>query len=248
MGNKYWIDVASHDIEACNVLRNNKLYAQSLFYFQQSIEKCSKYIGLEMGGFSDKELKEISHNPIKLFKKMAKKINKENDSYDSQYWDNELTESQKIITTANEDDAVNVFKVIVARDLSDIPTFGEETLKDYLRGLIEAHTPDIDKNELCILLEQEFHGKEKEYVMQMFLIDNHGERVLIFLLMLSLLLSRFKVDDFRYPSQEYGNPNDYFNEGRALVKELENLIIIMESYVLPMTKLIRWKFDDEEMM
>ena len=74
MGNKYWIDVASHDIEACKVLRDNKLYAQSLFYFQQSVEKCSKYIGLEIGGFSNKELKEISHNPIKLFKKMAEKI------------------------------------------------------------------------------------------------------------------------------------------------------------------------------
>ena len=236
MGNKYWIDVASHDIEACKVLRDNKLYAQSLFYFQQSVEKCSKYIGLEIGGFSNKELKEISHNPIKLFKKMAEKINKENDDYDSQYWDKELAKSQCIIKNAKEDDAVNVFKVIVGRDLRDIPPLGEETLEGYLKGVIEEYIPDLDIKELCMLLEQEMLSEVK----QMFLRDTYGERILVLLLMLSLLLSRFKVDDFRYPSQQYGNPNDYFNEDRALVKELGNLVVIMESYVLSMARLIRW--------
>ena len=240
MDNKYWIDAAAHDIKACKVLCDNRLYAQSLFHFQQSVEKCSKYIGLEIGGFSDKELKEISHNPIKLFKKMAEKINKENDDYDSQYWDKELAKSQCIIKNAKEDDAVNVFKVIVGRDLRDIPPLGEETLEGYLKGVIEEYIPDMDIKELCMLLEQEMLSEEKEYVRQMCLRNTYGERILVLLLMLSLLLSRFKVDDFRYPSQQYGNPNDYFNEDRALVKTLEDLVFIMESYVLPMTRLIRW--------
>ena len=74
MGNKYWIDVASHDIEACKVLRDNKLYAQSLFYFQQSVEKCSKYIGLEIGGFSNKELKSVCRLDVSLEISIGSKV------------------------------------------------------------------------------------------------------------------------------------------------------------------------------
>ena len=54
MDKMHWIDVAWYDIKSCRLLYKNKLYAQSLFYFQQSIEKCSKYIGIVMGGFSER--------------------------------------------------------------------------------------------------------------------------------------------------------------------------------------------------
>ena len=70
MNNEDLIKIAETDIRASKILYDNKLYTQALFYFQQSVEKVSKYIGLQMACISESLLKNISHDPTKLFAKM----------------------------------------------------------------------------------------------------------------------------------------------------------------------------------
>lgn len=240
MDKMHWIDVALYDIKSCRLLYENKLYAQSLFYFQQSIEKCSKYIGIVMGGFSERELRDISHNPIKIFNKMAKKLNEGNADYDSQFWDNELTKSRDIINKAQEDEAVVVMLQIMGRDMKSILPFDNNEVKGHLKMFMTEHMPNENWEEVCLLFDENSESEFKNYATKLFLRDCYGDRILAFLMMLSLLLSRFKVDDFRYPSEKYGNPIAYFNSDRILVKELKGMIELMESYILPMTKLIDW--------
>ena len=72
-------------------------------------------------------------------------------------------------------------------------------------------------------------------------MDCHFPVALDILVMFSLFFSRFKVDDFRYPSEKYGNPSTYFNNNKFLVKELEGLISLMRVYVISIVKDLNWE-------
>jgi len=66
---------AKEDIAVCHLLYTNKKYSHSIHYLQQSVEKATKAYVLNYGNFSQKEIKEISHNSpdafVRLFDKMS---------------------------------------------------------------------------------------------------------------------------------------------------------------------------------
>ena len=65
-----FLDLSSSDINSAKALLQVKEYHNAVYHFQQSVEKSCKYLGLTVKAFSFKELREISHEPQKVFDKV----------------------------------------------------------------------------------------------------------------------------------------------------------------------------------
>ena len=60
------LEIAKTDLKAVEILYENKLYPQSLFYFQQSVEKTNKCLAMLTGNLEETELKRIGHVPTRI--------------------------------------------------------------------------------------------------------------------------------------------------------------------------------------
>jgi HEPN domain-containing protein len=69
-------EIARSDLEASKCLFGRELYPQAVFYLQQSIEKATKSFGLLNDVIKEDELKHVSHNPLKVYKKSIEKQKK----------------------------------------------------------------------------------------------------------------------------------------------------------------------------
>lgn len=70
------VEIAKKDIDASVLLLNNQNFHNSIYFYQQAVEKAVKYIGLEIGIVNENELrKKVSHNSIKVFAILDKKEN-----------------------------------------------------------------------------------------------------------------------------------------------------------------------------
>ena len=68
------IEISKEDLKAATVLYENRLFPQSLFFFQQSIEKLSKHLGISNEIIEPGKLQsEINHKSLLIFSKLAKK-------------------------------------------------------------------------------------------------------------------------------------------------------------------------------
>ena len=68
------LDIAKKDLEAAKILYNTGLYPQAVFFFQQSVEKTNKSLGLMLKLVKEDELKNyIRHKPIKIYGRIFRK-------------------------------------------------------------------------------------------------------------------------------------------------------------------------------
>jgi HEPN domain-containing protein len=68
------IEISKEDNEASKILYLKGLYPQSLFFFQQSVEKAVKHLGVNTEIIDPKDLfKKIGHNSVLIFKNATKK-------------------------------------------------------------------------------------------------------------------------------------------------------------------------------
>ncbi|MBU4076584.1 MAG: HEPN domain-containing protein [Euryarchaeota archaeon] len=64
------LNIAEQDLKAAKVLHENELYPQSIFYFQQSVEKANKSFALITYQVEEKDLlKEVGHETINIYQK-----------------------------------------------------------------------------------------------------------------------------------------------------------------------------------
>ena len=69
---KQLIKCSKSDLGASRVLYDSKKYSQSVYFFQQSVEKLNKALGLISNKITESELKRaISHFPIKIHEKIV---------------------------------------------------------------------------------------------------------------------------------------------------------------------------------
>lgn len=72
---KILLKISRNDLISSRLLVNNRLYPQSLFFLQQSVEKATKSIGLILGIIEEKDLcKTIGHKSMKIFEFSFKSI------------------------------------------------------------------------------------------------------------------------------------------------------------------------------
>lgn len=66
-----WLNIAISDIESSRVLYKNELFPQSIYFFQQSVEKSCKYIGLTFNIIKENELfRNVGHEPERIFEEV----------------------------------------------------------------------------------------------------------------------------------------------------------------------------------
>jgi len=66
---KIWTDLSESDLNSARLLYDNGHFRTSYFFFQQATEKANKAFALLSGLLSDKELKDIQHDQLKIYRK-----------------------------------------------------------------------------------------------------------------------------------------------------------------------------------
>jgi len=68
-----FLDISINDLKSAMLLYEKRFYRNSYFLFQQSAEKANKALGMFLGHSSFEELKKVSHNPMRIYRKIIKK-------------------------------------------------------------------------------------------------------------------------------------------------------------------------------
>ena len=63
-----FLKIAEKDLKATKILYENKLYAQALFYFEQSVEKANKVLALTSNKYSEKDMINFNHDVTRIYK------------------------------------------------------------------------------------------------------------------------------------------------------------------------------------
>jgi hypothetical protein len=237
------LSIAKNDIKASQTLYKDGRYANALFSFQQSVEKSSKYIGLTMNCILEEQLqKDIRHDPTKVFTKMSVFLAKNSNGLIQPFDPQNITCLKQQIEKITEQEAVD-FLWHYIQDVVNQPKLIDDKLPPFeaVCKFISTIMPEFDLGLDNPLLKSYTIIKLEKQTQELILSVNYGTRILQLLLGYSLLMSKYKVDDFRYPSKAYGDPNVYFNQDNPLVINLPFFIKGMESIVLGFADKIPWK-------
>lgn len=228
------LKLAKEDLEVANLLYDNKKYSNSLYHYHQSVEKSIKYIGLSIGGITSQQLnKEISHNPINAFKILFKYFKKQSNGLLPDIDPHLFINAKRIIDSGSEKEVVNrawnLIKSITNEGRiinEDQFTTAFEAVCDYIKRIVPEMDLGLDNNPYKQLVAITLEKEAKNTII----LINYGMKILQVLLMNSLICSKFKPDNFRYPSDALGNPVEYFDENNALIIDLP---LFMKSMNIP---------------
>jgi HEPN domain-containing protein len=67
---KEYIKLAKRDLKASQLLYENNLYPQAIFYFSQSVEKANKALALSSGKYTEEDMLDIGHDPTKIYQNL----------------------------------------------------------------------------------------------------------------------------------------------------------------------------------
>jgi HEPN domain-containing protein len=227
---KILINISKEDFEASKLLFDNNFYPQSLFYFQQSIEKLIKYLGLKDEIISVKDLKrKISHNSSIIFKKAIIK-------YQNHYISNidfdvnkEFQELNEIINRTSDEKVLdlilkNIYDILANKpelpfDIEKIENF--EDLYQVLKK-ISPETPQLE--ELRRIDNSKSFKPVAEKMLQEFKAGfNEYIQGIIILFYINTISQRL-VSAVRYPElDQMINPSKKYDKEHSLVKELPTL-------------------------
>lgn len=238
------LKLAKEDLEVAQLLYDNNKFSNSFYHYHQSVEKSIKYIGLSIGGITYQQLnKEIGHDPIKAFKHLFKYFKEQSNGLIPDIDPHFLTNTKKAIESGSEKEVVsgawNAIKSISNERMvinhDQFPT-AFDAVCDYIKRVAPSMDLGLDKNPYKQLVAKTM---EKDAANTIILI-NYGMKILQVLLINSLICSRFKPDNLRYPSDEFGNPIEYFNENNVLIIDLP---LFMKSMNIPIefAGKIKWK-------
>ncbi|MCX9025681.1 MAG: HEPN domain-containing protein [Candidatus Methanoperedens sp.] len=148
------LDIAELDLQAAKVLHENELYPQSIFYFQQSVEKANKAFALMTKLVTeDQLLRDIRHEPIRIYEKVIIKQKNKFEQFEGHL---RIIPGFKEINILKNIDVNNYLKQFDIF-LSDI-----EEIKQDRNDLINMSFTDIRR----ILREIEFNRKNSEKQMR----------------------------------------------------------------------------------
>lgn len=235
------IAISKSDIKASKTLFEGGQYPQSLFYFQQSVEKSVKYIGLIMQCMTEEQMaKDIKHEPLKVFQKMFKHLSLNSNGMLPVEDVHLFTNVKQIIITHSEMEGVNmawnqINSIVSQPKLIDESIDPFEAVCRYISSITPLDHLKLDEQAFHLYAKKRLQKQTTEII----LLLNYGTRVLQLMMIYSLLLSRYKVDDFRYPSDMYGNPDEYFNKSNPLIENMGHFINGMEG-IIPYIEKIPW--------
>ncbi len=214
MGNSLaLLEIAREDLNASNLLYNNGLYPQSIFYLQQSVEKIIKHIGLTDEIIEAKDLhKEIGHKTERIFKRLAQRTSPiTGDTQES------IDQDYQAIIDINKSTPIAELISAVKTTLDsyrnqEFPYELEDLINQvfsFIKENNQQKTEDIDLEELTNSRIQSFKEVWPKY---------HSSIMVLFIL--NSLLSDY-VSKVRYPIGEaFERPSSVYNKDNELVKAM----------------------------
>jgi hypothetical protein len=221
------LKLAKEDLETAQLLYKGKKYSNALYHYHQSVEKAGKYIGLSIGGISEAQLTDISHDPIKVFKLLFKYFDKQSDGLLPPVDPHLFTNAKQIIDLESEEDIVKSAWNMLTSISNEGKIINEEQFPSPFDAVVDyicKTIPDFNLGLDDELFKQYAAMRLKNQAVNTIIFINFGIKILQVLLINSLICSKFKPDQFRYPSDKLGNPVEYFNENNALIRDLHFFI------------------------
>ena len=229
---KILLDISKEDFNASKLLYDNDFYPQSLFYFQQSVEKLIKYLGIKDGIIKQEDLrKQISHNSSIVFKRAMAKyqyLDSSNNDFDV---NSEFQDLKNIIDKIPENKLLDVIldkiletikgEISLPFNIDKIQSF-EEFYK-YLKET-DPDTPNLDDF---------INGKTFRQRAQIMFEDLKSElkdniKGIAMLFYINIVTERL-VSSVRYPDiNNMTNPSEKYNSENPLIKALPNLFTAVE--------------------
>jgi hypothetical protein len=236
MKDKYdsFLRISLEDIEASRILLKNNFCPQAIFYFQQSVEKATKYIGLSSKIIEEKDLQsDISHKFLKIFKKAVKVFNEK-------YTPNSKSDFEKEFQFIQDFIRQNSLDITIPQIIEQIENYKSE-IPDTFFDYTKIATPEdlvctlnkIDPNNTDIEVIK-MHSNDKlfrriiEERSKKFLIVFPGyiQSILILFVLGCVINDHFSY--VRYPDSKMKNPSSIYNK--------ENLLIISLPFFLDTTE------------
>ena len=208
------LEISKEDLEASRLLYKNNMFPHSIFYFQQSLEKLIKHLGITNEVINPEELhKEIGHKAEIIFKKLAQRTVELTGDKDFN-----IDNDYKKITDLNKSvpliDLLPVVKnTIEAYRKYEMPIDFEEVIIKMIKSnneeLVKKVLQNPVRNAQFIL-----HMKEFTRVFPLY----HSSVMVLF--MLNPILTNY-VSIVRYPKKDsFENPSKIYNVDHTLIKYL----------------------------
>jgi len=238
------LEIAKKDLEASKHLLSKKLYPQSIFYLEQSVEKAVKSLGVWTKTITEKEMKEkyISHKAYAVFSHILKKgpgkiweelkkFDKLFERYPKLYeWiRNELDEAKEM---EEEIQSIPIDKIIdmsysaekLQTIINRININREKVLNKILRFCLKVGI-------LVPPLKEDLRSIQKMLLLSTpyFFIPP--------LFYLSIILYPHAVKS-RYPEKEW-NPLEEYNEKMALIQKLPSIIKVLDKAFKSLTQVYK---------
>jgi HEPN domain-containing protein len=211
------IEIALDDLKASEILFQNGLYPQSIFYSQQAVEKILKQVGINNGVIRKDELSDkIGHKTEKILKRMVKEtkhLTNNSDDIDAEY--------DKLKQFVDKHD-IGDFRSVISDQLKGFreAVLSFQDIDDLMTAIINKMYPDFFKSmEDNQAFKTTYELKKKKFIEA---FPNYVKSGMI-LFALNLVLSGY-VSIVRYPIKDsFENPSLIFNKYHPLVEMLPEL-------------------------
>ena len=243
------LEIAFEDLEASKLLLQNNHYPQSIFYFQQAVEKTTKSIGLSQGFLKKEDLQiKIRHNTLKIFKKaiefasipdeilknLSDDFNLEKEFNEVQSFAKEVDIELLMPTYISQ---IEDYKSTDRKQAIDIPKLHGK--QDYL-NLIDSFNIDIDEIENIRQKPEDddfFRIQCEKLNNLMSSLPKFAEKVMILHVMALIVIEL--VNDVRYPNlQDFTRPSLIYDSNHVIVKNLKYLLDELDQCIKLLLKFI----------
>ncbi len=223
--------LAKEDSEVAKLLLKNCKYTNSLYHYHQCVEKTIKYVGWSMECITELDLKEISHNPIIVFKKLVNLFSTKYKGLISPPDKHLFTNAKQIVDSKSDEFLINNAGLMLKESFGEKYLIEEnknqtplQALESFIKNNDYKTMKDLNGN----LIVANIALLNDELILNTIRTINYGTKILQVLLVNALICSKYKPDDFRYSSSKIGNPLSYFNSENYIVKNLHYFIDSMD--------------------
>lgn len=231
-----FLDLADSDIKCADALLKIKEYHNAVYHFQQSVEKSCKYLGLTIKAFTFGELRNINHEPQRVFDKIFYSdvfsyVNSNNDY-------NKIKQKFKSVSLNEKYDGVyHYIEKIFTNTISDNKLYSEQVIEYF------------DSNPFSNLYNEDFVENIRKYrdnpnigaICKEFLHKfDSMQKCLLCQMVMSFLVSGIEANS-RSIDEKGMTPKKVYSEESFIIKYLsyfikkqEFCIKVLDDYFKPM--------------
>lgn len=132
------IKLATVDLKSAEVVFQQQIYNNAIYFYHQAVEKSVKYLGLQIGIIDNNALKKIGHEPIKVFKIL--------DQVQKIFNSEELTSFVSLLKKSTDEQLVNNALLEIERSTQNIfeLDFNLSYFQNFRRYIADKDFPQKD--------------------------------------------------------------------------------------------------------